>query len=211
MIVLDIETSGLNPEKHGIWQIGAIDFQNPENIFLEESRIDDNDEIEPGALKITGKMESELREENRQSQKEILKRFFAWASSVKIKNCICQNPQFDLGFILLKARRHGLIIPLPYRTFDLHTISQIKYYQINGSLLIKNDHSEMGLVGTLAFCGIPDQRMQLNKKSKIIKEGHSHNALEDAKLTAECFSRLVYGKNLFEEFSEFKIPEYLKK
>ena len=40
MIVVDIETSGLYPEKHGIWQIGALDFYNSQNVFLEEARID---------------------------------------------------------------------------------------------------------------------------------------------------------------------------
>ena len=56
----------------------------------------------------------------------------------------------------------------------------------------------MGLKNILTFCGMQDNR-------KV------HNALEDAKLTAECFSRLVYGKNLFPEYAQFKIPMGLKK
>ena len=46
MIILDIETSGLRPEENGIWQIGAVDFYNPENIFLDECRIDQEDKVE---------------------------------------------------------------------------------------------------------------------------------------------------------------------
>jgi len=42
MIVLDIETSGLDSVKCGIWQIGAIDLATNEE-FLEEARIDDED------------------------------------------------------------------------------------------------------------------------------------------------------------------------
>jgi len=42
MIVVDIETSGIDYNRVGIWQIGAIEFENQ---FLEESRIDDEDEI----------------------------------------------------------------------------------------------------------------------------------------------------------------------
>ena len=61
MIVVDIETSGLYPEKHGIWQIGALDFYNSQNVFLEEARIDDEDEISEEALKIIGKTKAELR------------------------------------------------------------------------------------------------------------------------------------------------------
>ncbi len=33
--------------------------------------------------------------------------------------------------------------------------------------------------------------------------------LEKARLTAECFSRIVYGKFLLEKFYKCKIPEYL--
>ena len=55
----------------------------------------------------------------------------------------------------------------------------------------------MGLKNTLKFCGMADNRK-------------NHNALEDAKLTAECFSRIVNGNILFSEFKDFKIPEYLK-
>ena len=56
----------------------------------------------------------------------------------------------------------------------------------------------MNLKKILAFCGMEDER------------GY-HNALEDCKIEAECFNRLIYGKNLFPEYSKFEIPEYLKK
>ncbi len=67
----------------------------------------------------------------------------------------------------------------------------------------------MGLSKILEFCGMEDTRVLL-KDGEIVKEGKPHNALEDAKLTAECFSRIVNGKNLIEEFKKFPIPEYLE-
>ena len=33
MIVLDIETSGIDRVKCGIWQIGALELENPKNQF----------------------------------------------------------------------------------------------------------------------------------------------------------------------------------
>ena len=36
MIVLDIESSGLDSGRCGIWQIGALEFENPSNTFLQE-------------------------------------------------------------------------------------------------------------------------------------------------------------------------------
>jgi DNA polymerase III epsilon subunit-like protein len=197
MIVLDIETSGLHPEKHGIWQIGAVDFLNPNNTFLEESRIDDKDEIEEVALKVNGKTEVYLRNPLKQSQAKLLERFFNWTESVETKNSFCQNPQFDLGFITTKARKYGLRFPLHHRAYDLHSIASIKYHQVHGSFLIKDNHSDMGLSNILKFCGLTDNRQ-------------AHNALEDASLTTECLSRIIHGKSSIKEYSHHKIPEYLQ-
>jgi len=54
------------------------------------------------------------------------------------------------------------------------------------------------------------ERTKVDNHGKILKKGRPHNALEDAKLTAECFSRIVYGKNLFSEYNQFKMPLHLE-
>jgi len=200
MIVLDIETSGLDNVKCGIWQIGAIDLVTNEE-FLEEGKIDEEDLIIDSrtspVLEVIGKKEEDLRDNSKQSQKQLLINFFNWCKDRKFKNCLCQNPQFDLGFIWAKARKYGLEIPLHYRAYDLHSIVSLKYFQLNKEFLVKNDYSDMGLKNILNFCGIQDNR-------------GAHNALEDCKLTAECFSRILYKRSLFSEYSKFDIPEYLK-
>ena len=33
MIIVDVETTGIDPEKHSIVSIGAVDFSNPSNEF----------------------------------------------------------------------------------------------------------------------------------------------------------------------------------
>ena len=48
------------------------------------------------------------------------------------------------------------------------------------------------------FCGLKDN-------------SETHNALTDAELEAECFSRLAFGKNLLKEYSEFPVPQHLIK
>ena len=75
MIVLDIESSGLDTGKCGIWQIGAVELENPKNQFLEESRIDEKDEIDQEALKVNGQTEGGLRDKNKQSQKQLILNF----------------------------------------------------------------------------------------------------------------------------------------
>jgi DNA polymerase III epsilon subunit-like protein len=209
MIIVDIETSGLYPEEHGVWQIGAVEFENPKNEFLGESKLDEEDKISQEALIVIGKTEQELREKSKQSQKQLLENFFKWTESIKNKIFVSQNC-FDYMFLSFKARKYKLKFPFNHRAFDLHSIASMKYFQLNKKFLIKDGQSEMGLSNSLDFCGMKDNRISL-KDGKIAKQGTSHNALEDAKLEAESLSRVLYGKNLFLEFRQFPIPEYLKK
>ena len=53
MIVVDLEMSGLDSVKCGVWQIGAIDLETNE-IFYDEGKIDSEDSVEEGALKVIG-------------------------------------------------------------------------------------------------------------------------------------------------------------
>ncbi len=215
MIVLDIEASGIDTGNCGIWQIGAIDMENLDNFFLEEARIDDQDLVEKGAMIVTGKTEEQMRDKSKQSQKEMIINFLKWAKTCKEKISLGQNIGFDIIFLQNKARRYGLgqefrnvIGP---KAIDLHTVAQMKYYEIHRKYKIKEGGiSDLNLKNILKFCGVPDPRIEL-KGEEIVSEGEPHNALEDCKLEAECFSRLVYGKKLLSEFSHHPLPEYLKK
>ncbi|MBS3070705.1 hypothetical protein J4407_00180 [Candidatus Pacearchaeota archaeon] len=215
-IALDIETSGLDKVKCGIWQIGAIDLNNPKNYFLEEGRIDDEDVIEEDALKIIGKTNDYLRNPKKKSQKELINNFFVWMGKMPVRNLLCQNPQFDLTFIEMKAKKYGLKKTFQHRAFDLHSIAQVVYRVINGDFLFKEEkgtfrkESDMNLTNILNFCGLPDKRILLGNEG-LIKEGEPHNALNDCKLAGECFYRVLNGKNLFPEFSQYEIPGVLRK
>ena len=48
MIVIDIETTGLDPRKHSIVSIGAIDLSNPKRQFYVENQIWEGAEIYEG-------------------------------------------------------------------------------------------------------------------------------------------------------------------
>jgi len=211
MIVVDIETSGSDRVKCGIWQIGAINLNNPKDYFLQEARIDERDIIEDRILEKSGKTKKELMDKKKQSEKQLLINFFEWIEEKPMKNFLCQNPAFDFVFLNIKSKKYDLIMPVHYRNFDLHSIAQTKYYELNkkflvnddtlenkGEFLVKGIHSEMGLSNILKLCGMRDNRKE-------------HNALEDAKLTGECFFRLMYGQNLFPEYAKFKIPRELTK
>jgi DNA polymerase III epsilon subunit-like protein len=197
MIVVDIETSGTDFLSNGIWQIGAIDTDDPERTFLDECRIDDEDTATREALDMCGISEEYIRSHYKRSQKELLEKFFGWCLGAKVRNFVCHNPQFDFSFIKCKAEKYGLKMPVHFRCFDTHSIASLKYKEIYGKLPIENDHSAMTLSNVLFFCGMKDLR-------------DKHNALEDAKLTAECFSRIVYCKTFLKEFEQYPLPKYLE-
>jgi len=211
MIVLDIETSGdLFPEKNGIWQIGAIDTDNPQNVFFEECRIDDEDNVEEISLKICGKTEEEFRDPSKQSQKEMLQKFFRWSESIRVRNLVCQSTPFDYSFLWARAAKYGIPFTLPTKTIDLYALAVLKYYQITGKINIEKDRIMMGLPIISNFCGLEMNRLEISREKGMIREGKPHDALDDAKLEAECFSRIMYGKNLIKEFADFPIPDALK-
>ncbi|MEK6885805.1 MAG: exonuclease domain-containing protein [Nanoarchaeota archaeon] len=198
MITVDLEMSGLNSDKCGVWQIGAVDLKTKE-FFIEEAKIDKEDMVEEGALKIIGKSEIELRDKKKQTQKELITNFFKWAKS-RAKTIVGEVPQLDVEFLTKKARKYRLDYPFHHRTFDLHSVAQTKYFEIKGKFLFKDNHSELGTTGITAFCGIENILFERN-----------HDALEDAKLVAECFTRLIRGRKFLPEYSSYKIPRYLLK
>ncbi len=215
MILLDIETSGIDTGRCGIWQIGALELENPINYFLQEGRIDDDDIAEEGALKVTGKTERELRDKKKQSQKKLILNYFGWLAPIKEKLFLGQNVGWDITFIQNKCIRYGILDKFrevqSQRSFDLHTIAQDRYKQIHNSYLLdEKGKSKMNLSAVLGLCGILDDRINVTG-SEVVKQGKPHNALEDCKLTGECFSRLMHGKNLFPEYSQSKIPKELRK
>ncbi|MEK6741926.1 MAG: 3'-5' exonuclease [Nanoarchaeota archaeon] len=197
MIVLDIESSGLDTGRCGIWQIGAVEFENPKNVFLEESRIDDEDEIAEEALMVIGKTKEDLRDKKKQSQKQMIENFLKWCKTCDERIVAGHNVGFDIIFIQSKCIRYGIKDKfsevIGVRTIDLHTLASLKYKEKKGQFKMKDGKtgkSDMNLLSVMEFCGLKDTR-RVVEKGKVIKEGEAHNALTDAKLTAECFRRLL--------------------
>lgn len=201
-VVVDLEMSGIDMTKCGIWQIGAIDLETKEE-FLDECRIDDEDQyLDEGdkpLFEVIGKTENQLRDKSKQSQKELLEKFFTWLDKRSMRNLVCQNPVYDIGFLLTKASQYNLKIPFHYRSFDTHSISHTIYFQKHKKFSISDagNFSGLDMTNMIKMCGMQDNRK-------------FHNALEDAKLTAECFSRLMFGEKFLDEYSDFEIPEELK-
>jgi DNA polymerase III epsilon subunit-like protein len=205
MIVLDVETTGLNPRITSIVSVGAVYFENPEKPlpFYGECRIWDGAEIpsEDRALEVNGFTEEDIKSPAKLAQDILLKDFLLWTEGIKDKTLGGQNPSFDRDFIIASLNRYSLKSPFSIRTrtIDLHSLAYADHLKrgIPIPLDKEREGSNLGLNTILNYVGLP-------------KEPRPHNALTGAKMEAEAIHRIIYCKPLLKEFSNYPVPYHLK-
>jgi len=196
MIVLDVETTGLVPERHSILSLGALDLNDPTNQFYEECQVWEGAEIEDEALAINGFTREEVIEQGskKQTEESLIKAFVAWAMDrPQERTLAAQNVSFDLEFVQAACKRAGIECPFAKRTIDVHSITWMHMVARGIEPPVKNEHSAINLDAALTYCGLPG-------------EPKPHNALTGAYCHAEVISRIAYNKKLLPDFSTFDIP-----
>lgn len=196
MLVLDIEASGTDYNKHSIVSLGALDFSNPSNRLYEECRIWDGAHIEDEAMKINGFTKEQITDPAKQSEADLVHRFFAWSENLSERTFAGQNVSFDRDFLKAAAERAGHTSwSFAHRTIDTHTLCYMHMIGrgIQPPVDKKKKHSVLNLDAVMRYCGLKD-------------EPEPHNALTGALSHAEVISRLLYGRKLLPEFEQFEIP-----
>jgi DNA polymerase III epsilon subunit-like protein len=195
MLVLDVEASGTNYEKHSIVSLGALDLRNPENRFYGECRIWDGAHIMDEALSVNGFTEAEITDPSKQSEGELIAAFMDWSHKLPDRTLAGQNVSFDRDFVRAACDRADINYDLAYRTIDTHSLSWMHMVKRGIDPPINPEHkrSALDLDAVLNYCGIPEEPMP-------------HNALTGALSHAEVIARLLYGKKLLPEFEHFDIP-----
>jgi len=195
MLVLDIEASGVNYEKHSIVSLGALDLHNPENQFYAECKVWDGAHIDEGALAVNGFTEEEIRDKNKMTEAELIRNFLDWSKDIQDRTLAGQNVSFDRDFVRSACKRAKLDYNFAYRTIDSHSLAWMHIIKSGGEPPVDKEHnrSALNLDAVLNYCGIPE-------------EPKPHNALTGAISHAEVISRLLYDKKLLPEFEQFDIP-----
>ncbi len=195
MIVIDVEASGTNYEKHSMVSLGALDFDNPDNRFYMECRIWDGAHIDDGALAVTGFTEAEITDSAKASEGELVRSFLEWSQHMGDRTLAGQNVSFDRDFVKAACGREKIAWDLAYRTIDTHTLCHMHMVKRGLVPPVNAEHrrSALDLDAVLNYCGIPS-------------EPEPHNALTGALSHAEVISRLLYGKKLLPEFEQYDIP-----
>lgn len=180
MVILDIETSGIDPRINGMLSLGAVDYETGEEFYgecyLTQGRI-----ANPIALEINGFSEAEIKRPDNQlsgvkdTDITLYLRFKKWAET-RSKVLGGHNVgHFDILFLEEIYGREDCLpkhkFPFAYRTVDLHSVA---YAKLGESL------------GHEKIC----ERLGLPVEVK------PHNALNGARSECEAFKILLGHKRL---------------
>ncbi len=194
MIVLDVEATGVEPHKHSIVSLGALDFGNPGNRFYMECRIWEGAHVMDEALAVNGFTREQITDPKKGSEADLTHAFLAWAEHIEDRTFAGQNVSFDRDFLAAAAERAGHTNwPFAHRTLDTHTMCWMHIVERGGQPPIANHRSALNMDAVLNYCGVPE-------------EPSPHNALTGALSHAEMISRLMYGRRLLPEFEQYEIP-----
>ncbi len=194
MIVIDVESTGLDPKTGSIVSLGALDLAEPTNQFYDECRVWDGAHIDDEALAVNGFTREEVTDVSRKSEAELMAAFVAWATDRPQDHTLAaQNVSFDLEFVQAACARANIDCPFGKRTIDTHTLVWLHMQERGVTPPMKNKHSAISLDVALEYCGLP-------------KEPKPHNALTGAYCHAEVIARIAYNQTVLPDFSSFPLP-----
>lgn len=194
MIVLDIEASGTNYEKHSILSLGALDLDHPENRLYLQCQAWEGAHIDPEALEVNGFSETEATDDTKETEAQLTAQFLTWAEGVEDQTLAGQNVSFDRDFVKAACERAKYNYPFAHRTIDTHTLAYMHHILHGQAVPFDKRHSALNLDAIMNYVGIPD-------------EPEPHNALTGALAHAEVISRLLYHRPLLPEFSQYPLTD----
>ncbi len=135
MLVVDIETTGSDPKKHGIVQIGAaLVNESLEVIKTLNSRCNPGPvDIDPLAMAVHGIPRNEIS-----SAVPIENVLFLLTNFCESDPLLCTwGPYFDRNFLTVAFERSGLLWPLDHQVFDAKSA-------VHGVLFARGEKMEYG-------------------------------------------------------------------
>lgn len=177
MIVVDVETGGIDPLKNPLLSIGAVEFENPTNQFYSEISPSEGLEITEEALQVNGINIEEWKKN--EPLGVVMYNFYTWVNKVKLNTVLGgHNPRFDLDFLNESIKKCGQKLPFSYRTVDLHSMAYSHFYMDP----TMKDEEKNHLTSN-----------EIYKRLNMKTEPKPHNALNGAKYETEALYKLILG------------------
>jgi DNA polymerase III epsilon subunit-like protein len=195
MIVIDIEATGTNYQKHSILSLAALDFDNPENRIHLECRAWEGAHFDEEAMKIVGLTQEEATDSTKLTEAQLIAQFLTWADGIEDQTFLGQNVSFDRDYVKAACERAGYNYPFAHRTIDTHTLAYMHHILHKKVIPIEKRHSALNIEAVATYLGMPE-------------EPTPHSALTGALYHAEMAYRLLYEKNLLTDFSQYPVPSF---
>ncbi len=195
MIVVDVETTGVDDRIHSIVSIGAVDFTDQERRFYGECRMWEGAQVEPEALRVNGFTMEQVMDPTKQALEQLVGAFFAWTRESQVRTLAGQNTFFDHGFLRVSAERYRMPWEFGHRIIDLHSIAWAHMLTHGVQPPVKYNRTSLTNDTILQYVGLP-------------AEPKPHNGLVGALMEAEALSRLVHGKQFLPEYNEYPVPTF---
>jgi len=199
-----VETTGTKPYKHSLIGIGAIFLQelydkfDVKGVFSGECRPWEGAQYTDSAMKTIGFDEARLNDPSRKSLEMLMREFTEFSEKPYNKTIAGHNPTFDLNFLRLSAYKYNVPFFFPYRTIDLHTLCYTNMLTKGIPAPVNHNKTDINSDRVFSYVGLP-------------LEPRPHVGINGAKWESEAFSRLIYGKNLLEEFKNYEVPVHMSR
>ena len=193
MIVVDVETTGTDPDRHSIVSIGAIEFEHPERQFYRECRAWDGAQVEEEALAVNGFSLTHITDPALPSLEKAIAEFIAWCKDAGERTLGGHNTSFDRDFLQASADRYNLAWHFGHRILDLHSFAWMHMVRAGVTPPTRGGRSGLSSDAILVYTGLPEAPKP-------------HQGMVGAKMEAEAFCRLSLGRSLLDEFKHHPMP-----
>ena len=182
-LVVDLEMTGPDPEFHDFIQIGAVLADDRWNYIDEFETLvypDNEDAFSVYAEKIHGLSIHDLYDAP--ASFEALEMMEQWAiqkfakSHRHLRQIVVSGQSVfnDISFLRAKYQRHKMPWPYAYKMLDLMNVAYVFYKIFDANKIARPKHYNLDTIAGI---------FGLERGSE------NHDALEDARLTFECFKR----------------------
>lgn len=181
LVVIDVETGGLNPRTDALLSVGLVSMMTGKELYIEIKPFE-NARINASALAINGFTLEDCKSPKRIHElraTKIICEFFETEPRVLAG----QNISFDFSFLENLFERTCNQWIFGHRTFDLHTLAYGEFLRRGEQPPVRNMRSDLDLVKIADYC-------------MVQQEPTPHNALEGARVTAKSIQAILEGKML---------------
>lgn len=185
-IVLDVETTGLDADRHSVIEIGAIAFDDSDELdypvevarFTGKMSSRSYYPVDAEALQVNGRQVSmDVMAEDTELEEVIWQGFADWLIKYATKNCyvIGHNVQFDLDFLINGAKRNNLDLKRILGKTKIDTKQVAAFLKDSG--VINPDNLRLITLWNYFFLDNP----------KTGNTENPHNAIQDAFMTSQIY------------------------